>query len=821
MLPILGKNFWEKQLALVALMVGASFTQVSAQTFEYRAVKSGDWNVPATWEKREVGTSTWGSLGINEQPNYLSGPITIGNGHTVTVSSAPNATYVDQLTIESGATLAINFGTDITVNDGAGTDVLVYGTIVAKGRGGDTFSNIYKTVTSADITFAAGSVYKHEYQANPGNSNKTAWGIIPLANWDANSTVEINLLGATLTNTSVPQGTNLNQDFGNLKWYTPNLTENISLLHELDNVQGNLEIVSTGTGNLIFNNQNSHNYTLTVGKDFKILNTSKVIFAASSNPTNVAGTFNLNIGGGLEIPTTAAFTHNRDAAYPLKVTFTGTGVLSASTSTATGVVLRNMDFEIAPGANITLGNPFAIGSPRTLEINGTLNTENHAIIGGGNVALNGGASFGIGSPAGLNGNLSIPPSNFLPSLNATFIYNGDYAQATGGLLPSTIGNLVIDNAGNRVELSNNLSINGSLALENGVLFTTNRTLTLIEGPALSVTKNAANNSYIDGTIRYEVSTGGEKTLLFPIGKDNVYRPIVLTLTQSAGFASYTNTQTESALNVGTTYPGEIESVSSKRHYTINKTGAATVTNAFVTLSFNSDEVKTSTEMRIIKSNGNAWVDLGGVAGTNNTVKSTIPFTTFSTFAIGYKTVTPLPVELIAFKAEKAENAVNVTWATASEKSNAYFSVERSADGKNFTAIGQVEGNGTSNVTNNYVFADKNPLSNISYYRLKQVDFDGTFEYSPIVKVQMAGRNVALSLNAFPNPTADKINLQVAGLTEAASLQVFDLAGRVVTTLNLEKGTNLVAVDLAKYPAGIYQVKLVAANGTTFVKVIKN
>ena len=811
MLPNLGKNFWGKQLTMVVLLIGASFTQVLAQSYEYRAAKTGNWSASTTWEKRVVGSTNWGPLGITEKPNFSVETITITSGNTVYVNEA---TTVDQLVVENGATLSINYPIGLTVNDGSGTDFLVNGTVVANGRGSDGFGNILKTVSTAEIAFNAGSVYKHEYQESTTNPGKTAWGILPIATWDPASTVEINVAGATMTTTSIPTTVLFNQNFGNVKWNTPNLTANISLFHELANVQGSLEVISTGTGSLYLNNQDSHFYTLNVGKDFKILNSSKVVFAVS-NPTNAAGNFYLNIGRGMEISTTASFLHSR-TSYPVKVTFTGTdGIISASTTTANP--LRNMEFEVASGAEVTLANPFVIANPATLEVYGTLNTGIYNISGGGNFNLNGGGAIGIGSPSGLNGNLAISNANLLISPSATFIYNGTYSQPTGSSLPSTVGNLIIDNGGNTVEMTNNLIVTTSLNLQSGVLSTNGKTLTLVESPSLSVVQNVDNKSFVSGTVRYEAGTAGNKTMVYPVGKDNVARPITLTLTQGTGTNTYTASQTESALSI-TSYPGEIESVSSKRFYTISKGGGATVSNAFVTLTFNADEIVANTEMRIIKStNGGNWSDLGG-STNGNTVTSTNPFTTFSQFAIAYKNITPLPVELTAFKAEKAENAVKVTWATASEKNNAYFVIERSADGKNFTTAGQVEGNGTTSAAKNYAFLDKNPLNNVSYYRLKQVDLDGTFEYSQIVKVLMNNRNTGLSLNAFPNPTTENLNIQVSGLNSIATLQVIDLTGRVLAEQQI---VNDAKVNLAAYPAGIYHIKLVTDNETTSLKVIKN
>lgn len=819
-LPFLSGSIVKKQLAIVALLVGGSFTEVMGQAgYDYRSQKTGGtWSNYSTWQRREVGTTDWVGLSLNQPvPDYTANSITISSGTTVTITGHVLA---DQVTVANGATLTINFPYSLTVNDDAGTDLQVDGTIIAKGRGDNSFGNIERNGSNASIVFSATGVYKHNYESNPSNANKTAWGILPVATWDPASTVEINVAGTEMNTASIPATTNFNQAFGNLKWYTPNLgADNISMNSLLENIQGNFEVISTGLSQLVLTPTNNYNYFLSVGKDFKVLNDSKVVFAAG-NSTTPSAAFSLNIGGSFEVASGAKFTNSR-ASFPVDITFTGTGTINSVNT------IGNMNFNVAQSGNMTLLSNFAVPGnqtvPATFNVSGRLNTGTYNINGNGTFNLQSGATLGIGSAVGLNASTgSIRTATRNLNSDATYIYNGTSSQTTGAELPLTVSGLIIDNTGtvNTVELTNSVSVTKKFTLQNGVLSPKNKTFKLIESPALVVT--AINNSYVDGAINYEVSTAGSKTMLFPIGKNAIARPITLTLDQATGVNNYIASQTESALNVpASKMPTGLDAVSSKRYFTISQSGTGAVTNAFVKLTYNADEVVADKEMRIIKSEGaSGWMNLGGTLTANSTVTSTNAFSTFSQFAVAYKTINPLPVELVAFKAVKAENAVNVTWATASEKNNAYFSVERSADGKNFTAIGQVEGAGTTSLAKQYAFADKNPLSNVSYYRLKQVDFDGAAEFSQIVKV-VNTKGPTASVNAFPNPTTALVNIEIGGLNEAATLQVIDLTGRVVAEQILAKDATKAQVNLASQPAGVYQVKLVSANGMTVLKVVKN
>ena len=184
----------------------------------------------------------------------------------------------------------------------------------------------------------------------------------------------------------------------------------------------------------------------------------------------------------------------------------------------------------------------------------------------------------------------------------------------------------------------------------------------------------------------------------------------------------------------------------------------------------------------------------------------------------------LPVNLISFNAEKGKENVLLTWTTATEKDNEGFQIERSKDGINFEIIGNVEGAGNSQTVKNYSFEDRdlpsNDLSRVLYYRLKQMDFDGSFEYSPI-------ENVMLDVS---NPIAiGKIMTQKEGFSgtivaeEAGDVDfiITDLSGKVLQQqqLFLEDGENRVDLDL-NAPEGIYLFTIKTKWGVESRKFVK-
>ncbi|ARS36602.1 hypothetical protein [Pontibacter actiniarum] len=151
-------------------------------------------------------------------------------------------------------------------------------------------------------------------------------------------------------------------------------------------------------------------------------------------------------------------------------------------------------------------------------------------------------------------------------------------------------------------------------------------------------------------------------------------------------------------------------------------------------------------------------------------------------------ITPLPVELISFSGVASANGVALQWSTASEENNSHFEVERSADGKQFEQIGSVQGHGTSSVMQRYRHLDSRPLPGQNYYRLKQVDYDGQFEYSKVIAVATAeGLAKQLQIMLSPNPCRNgdcNVSLIVPYQQREVLVQLQDLSGRVLFEQNL-------------------------------------
>jgi len=180
---------------------------------------------------------------------------------------------------------------------------------------------------------------------------------------------------------------------------------------------------------------------------------------------------------------------------------------------------------------------------------------------------------------------------------------------------------------------------------------------------------------------------------------------------------------------------------------------------------------------------------------------------------------PLPVELSSFRASQENERVVLKWTTASEKNNAGFEVQRrsenrGASNEDWQVLGFVRGKGTTSEANSYSFADRTAIGRVQY-RLKQVDFDGAFEYSPLLEVDAGMPKIFELSQNYPNPfnPTTVISYQLPVASEV-SIKVFDMLGREVATLVnkwQEAGRYQVTFNAVSLSSSVYFYRLQAGN----------
>ncbi len=177
----------------------------------------------------------------------------------------------------------------------------------------------------------------------------------------------------------------------------------------------------------------------------------------------------------------------------------------------------------------------------------------------------------------------------------------------------------------------------------------------------------------------------------------------------------------------------------------------------------------------------------------------------------------LPVELLAFDGQLKESSVQLNWSVASQINNQLFEVRRSTDGLEFDIIGVVEGDGDLIEYKEFTFVDENPAAGINYYQLRQVDWDGTHEFSDVIQVE--NRNVNEVMTVYPNPTQGHIYIDyIDGFKEGDEVIVYNPLGQLVYSANGIQGRRI-EMNLSFLKEGTYYMKFVKGNKTYINKLL--
>lgn len=172
------------------------------------------------------------------------------------------------------------------------------------------------------------------------------------------------------------------------------------------------------------------------------------------------------------------------------------------------------------------------------------------------------------------------------------------------------------------------------------------------------------------------------------------------------------------------------------------------------------------------------------------------------YGIAVGNVAALPVELIDFTGKVIDHTIQLNWQTASELNNEGFDIERLSQTEGWQKIGSVQGNGTASAIQRYTFTDDHPQKGVNYYRLKQVDFDGRFDYSSVVSIDFNPLNNEPSIKVYPNPIVDYLWFD---RPISDNIQIWNALGQLVTTLTITEHNKIKLEGLAN---GMYYLKLV-------------
>lgn len=182
---------------------------------------------------------------------------------------------------------------------------------------------------------------------------------------------------------------------------------------------------------------------------------------------------------------------------------------------------------------------------------------------------------------------------------------------------------------------------------------------------------------------------------------------------------------------------------------------------------------------------------------------------------------PLPVALVDFTAQAQGGGVNLAWHTASEVGSDRFDIERSLDGSTFTTLGAVAAHGTTTQPQAYSYRDARLPSGapVLYYRLRQVDLDGSVHFSPVRSVAVAVGAVAFGAEAYPNPWAGELHVQLVGTSaEPLSLLLYDALGKLVLAHTTASAPQVELPGVGGLPAGVYYLRISQGTQRQVVKL---
>jgi len=463
----------------------------------------------------------------------------------------------------------------------------------------------------------------------------------------------------------------------------------------------------------------------------------------------------------------------------------------------------------------------------------------------------------------LTNNGTISPSS------GTITFNGTGAQKiTGTGAVANFNNLVINKGSGTLTLEQPARVAGTLTMTQGDIITDATNILEVGTSASSVGSVSWTAGTVRGPMKRWFAAGTNSTQasgVFPVGATipgkgviNRYAQVNFSSAPGAGgyiIAEYkTGTPSTGYTGLPLTYNTNqyIQNFEEEGYWDITPYNSSNVAygalnTALYTLKLrmnnpstlqpglppsgsNGNSIATISNLRIITSKGpshNTWV-LAGTQGAGQAVLASGDYlleetgvTGFSFFNGGGNDNNPLPVELVSFSGACDEGIINLTWQTASEFNSSHFDVEKSRDGENWQLLTTLPSAGTSNELITYQSTDQNGTEGNNYFRLRQVDIDGTEKlYDPI--------NVSCSevttgyFSSFPNPSGTSFQVVVNNkeLIGACTLNMVDASGKVIEqrTIDVKEGINLFVINQELTP-GIYFLNI--TNGAKSTQILRH
>ncbi len=393
--------------------------------------------------------------------------------------------------------------------------------------------------------------------------------------------------------------------------------------------------------------------------------------------------------------------------------------------------------------------------------------------------------------------------------SGTVSFKDNNGQLIKGSSVTTFNNLTINNTSAAgITLQQDANVTGVLTLTDGIVNTTSTNLLSLSNTASSASASTA--SFVDGPME----KSGTTTFTFPVGDGVRYAPIAIgaPTTTAVYVAQYFANGYSNQSSMSSSTTPVLTKVSSTEYWQLDQTSGG---NATVIMDWNNNNnssgVSNCTDLRIAKWSGSDWQNNNNAStcplgcGSTGCILSSSVVSSFGTFTFGSvnASTNPLPVTLVSFTGICKEDDVQLNWTTTSEINNDYFTIERGLSETDFKAIGTIKGSGNSSQLLNYQFIDREAIKTTLpgttwFYKLKQTDFNGQFEYSSSITADNCRTNTKAIL-LYPNVTNGRVQV-INNSDQAAMLEIYNLMGASVYTAQISNANAELCLNL---PVGMY------------------
>lgn len=549
----------------------------------------------------------------------------------------------------------------------------------------------------------------------------------------------------------------------------------------------------------------------------------------STNNQNIDGTAAMTLSGAVTIGAGITVTYKNTNASGLTLN----GVLNGTNGSSTWKNNASATVKYQPGVST---EPMSTG---ILDVSASGNTFSYSDGGAQTIrvpasayhhlTLSGSGTKSLAGDITVNGNLTLSSAtldvvsgqNYGITVKGNWVNTSGTFQARSGTVTlngssdqqitsnaNSFYNLVIANEATQVSLNDNLTVTNLLTLNDGVI-TTGSYRVIISNSSSTALTGYSSGSFINGNLRRYIATN-TSTYAFPVGNgtgtSNYYRADIINNNLEgityidARFKPLTG-HNDSELNVSDNWGGGYlvyTTINTAGVWELEPTpqptgGLYDIKLYIANMSGFTDNNFGPLKRPVGSTSGADWETGGGLLNNNDTPGRTVSsgymyrrnLVYFSEFGGGSGSGSGqgLPIELVSFTAVYNGREVKISWTTASETNNDFFTVERSADARYFEELGRFEAVGNSSQTNRYFTVDRTPLPGISYYRLKQTDNDGKYTYSDVVAVEISSAEPVLAIytNSLSGRTVT-VSVPANICKSQCDLKITDVSGRSIALM---------------------------------------